>query len=1603
MPFGSPSTRWRQRTLTLGVGLAIALPATAAILPPDRLTTWNPGVPGGVPARTTICATVNASTYGNGLSDATAGIQAALNGCPVGQVVSLSAGNFLITSVLQISKGVVLRGQGPTQTSLKMPVGTNSNLVTIGTQWPSLIQSTNLATDAVKETQTVTLASNPGLAVGEVVVVDQLTDSTISQWSPASPPGDASRGWFSRFDRPVGQVMEIASVSGTTVTFTTPFHITFQTAFSAQLSRFTDGSGSVIPVVKYGGVEDLYVSGGSQGQGNVWLNSAYSWVKNVESDYQDGKSVALNLAFRCIVRDSYIHSTQDPSPGGGGYGIAVSYYSADNLIENNIVWNMNKVMVMQASGGGNVIGYNYMEDGWIAASPGFPETGVNASHMTTAHYELFEGNQSWNFDGDSYWGNAVYITVFRNHFTGKRRSVAPLVLTDAANRHAIGIMGGHWWYSFVGNVLGTSGQNPLPFTSFQYEESYPWPDDPVPMWKLGYDQYWGATSADPKVLSTVIRGGNFDYVTNSVHWENLTQQTLPNSLYLTAKPGFFGNNPWPWVDPTGATPLSTLPARARFDAGNPNPTTYTLSVAKAGTGSGTVTSSPGGINCGASCSASYTAATLVTLTAAPGAGSLFSGWSACSGTGTCQVTMSAAQSATATFTLSTTPPTVSLTAPSTGQTVSGSVTVSATASDVVGVAGVQFKLDGANLGAEVTASPYSISWATTGSTNGSHTLTAVARDTANNTATSSPVTVTISNVPPPTLSINDVVAATTSAVFTVTLSAASTQTVTVVYATADGTATAGTDYVAAGGNLSFTPGTTTQTIPVQVLGAPRLAAKTFFVNLSTPTGATITKGQGQGTIGANTYTLSVAKAGTGSGAVTSSPAGINCGTACSANYPAATLVTLTAAPAAGSLFSNWSACSGTGSCQVTMSAAQSVTATFTLSTTPPTVSLTAPSTGQTVSGSVTVSATASDVVGVAGVQFKLDGANLGAEVTASPYSIPWATTGSTNGSHTLTAVARDTANNTATSSPVTVTASNIPSSTLSINDVSVTEPNTGTANAVFTVTLSPASSQTVTVAYATADGTATAGTDYAAATGNLSFSAGTTTQTLTVQITGDTLPEPNETFFVNLSGPTGATLAKAQGTGTIVDAYVPPPRAWQDGPTVFTSHTNCTTGAVEQLTSQRVGYVGTTDVTFPRASDVYYSRVVVSTVGTACTGPNAHVEVVLPPSTQFEISAGHPVLCYSTSPAGVTTQIVTGCPQTVIQGNHGWTLDSMDPANRGPWALPKGATLEIQFPVRSLQKLSGATTSSYLQSYVQAIDGSSNPWGNSTQPVLVGDTPPGSRLGQGGADFDNDLRADPTVYYQANGLWYVRQSSTASTFSMTFGGTGYTPVSGDFDWDGHADLAVYQQSSGLWFIRKSSTGTTYSLGFGGPGFTPVPADYDGDQQTDVAVYHQASGLWYINKSTTLTTTNVGFGGTGYAPVPKDYDGDGKTDLAVYHQASGLWFIQQSSTGAVITTGFGGPGFVPVPRDYDGDGKADLAVFYPASGLWYIRPSGGGPDIVQGFGGSAYTPVPADYDGDGKADIAVYHEPSGLWFIKQSTTGTTVSFAYGGSGFTPVNY
>jgi len=113
---------------------------------------------------------------------------------------------------------------------------------------------------------------------------------------------------------------------------------------------------------------------------------------------------------------------------------------------------------------------------------------------------------------------------------------------------------------------------------------------------------------------------------------------------------------------------------------------------------------------------------------------------------------------------------------------------------------------------------------------------------------------------------------------------------------------------------------------------------------------------------------------------------------------------------------------------------------------------------------------------------------------------------------------------------------------LGIGDVRIVEGDAGTVNAAFTVSLSTASPQTVTVVLQTANGTATAGSDYAAVgpiTVTVTFAAGTVSRTVVILVIGDTALEPDETFAVNLTAATNAGIIRAQGVGTILDDDTP--------------------------------------------------------------------------------------------------------------------------------------------------------------------------------------------------------------------------------------------------------------------------------------------------------------------------------------------------------------------------------------------------------------------------------------------------------------------------------
>jgi Big-like domain-containing protein len=371
-----------------------------------------------------------------------------------------------------------------------------------------------------------------------------------------------------------------------------------------------------------------------------------------------------------------------------------------------------------------------------------------------------------------------------------------------------------------------------------------------------------------------------------------------------------------------------------------------------------------------------------------------------------------------------TPPTVAIASPASGATVTGNVTVSATASDNVGVVGVQFQLDGGNLGAEDTAAPYSVTWNSATASIGTHTLTATARDAAGNAATSAAVTVTVPDTTPPTVSITSPApGATVSGVVSIAAAASDNVGVAGVRFQVDGAAIGAEDtmapYAASWDSSGATPGNHTLTAIARdaANNSTTSAAVTVNVRDVLPPNVAVTSPASGATV---TGAVNVAATATDNGGVAGVQFQLD-GAALGAEDTSApyavTWDTTTAADGGHSL----SAVARDQAGNTTTSA--SVAVSVSNDRTPPTVSITAPSAGATVAGVVTVTASATDNVGVAGVQFKLDGNNLGAEDTTAPYSVSWDTSTATGGPHTLTAVARDAANNTATSASVSVTVS----------------------------------------------------------------------------------------------------------------------------------------------------------------------------------------------------------------------------------------------------------------------------------------------------------------------------------------------------------------------------------------------------------------------------------------------------------------------------------------------------------------------------------------------------------------------------------------------------
>jgi sugar lactone lactonase YvrE len=405
-----------------------------------------------------------------------------------------------------------------------------------------------------------------------------------------------------------------------------------------------------------------------------------------------------------------------------------------------------------------------------------------------------------------------------------------------------------------------------------------------------------------------------------------------------------------------------------------------LTVSVGGTGIGTVTSNPAGISCPGTCSGSFTGGTVVALTPTAASGSTFVGWGgACSGTGGCTVTMSAAQFVTATFNISSCPAGAACTCGITSQTVAAAP--SNRARTAIGVGEV----------VNLTFTGSSATWSLSGSAGGTiktsgqqvtYTAGAVP-GMAKITATGGPctVTLTLSVIAPSvvryqrvpgsnyrhTMGRPDVGFAANVYIGPDTVSfyniwvreAAANATATGVYvqyngkghspsspnpATTNVVPGRGTEMVAADQIYSgdpdkaahpFTPGYEQFNIPRQYSlskGGPYKDITVVLQKCTLVSGMTLTGAKAGASLSPSisvssppqsyfsTPVLTVSVAGSGSGTVTSNLPGISCPRTCSASFPGGTAVTLTAIPASGSTFAGWDACTGTGRCKVTINA-----------------------------------------------------------------------------------------------------------------------------------------------------------------------------------------------------------------------------------------------------------------------------------------------------------------------------------------------------------------------------------------------------------------------------------------------------------------------------------------------------------------------------------------------------------------------------------------------------------------------------------------------------------------------------------------------------------
>lgn len=582
------------------------IPASAAMISPDRLTAWsgNVGVPGGIPKRTTIFVNVATTTitkykcFGDGVTDNLVAIQNAINDCPAGQVVYVPAGNYRINGQIRIyfKSNWTLRGDGPGKTVF---TGGAGSLFAIGqapwlAEWPT---ATSIVGGATNGSSSITVASTANIQNGKLMFLEQDNDGSVVFGFGSGGNGTAT---FNADDRlqnnsaVFNHRVMVTNISSNVVSFIPPLPFDF----SPSLNPRAVGFGNLVGP-QYVGLEDFSCVGSAAGLG-IWFQGTFaSWLKNVELSGWGTFGFKFDYVACMSIVDCYLH---DPATFTWSRGYPLQFDMANNcLVQNNIFYKYQDGLMMQGGSGANVIAYNVFfreYNGYLGTQNMLAS--LYGNHTPYPQFNLWEGNYANGVQLDFYYGPSRTATFLRNYLTGADPDVTTARVVMKLDSH-------QWSNNVVGNILGSSGTAPalyarLPKETIRWVQTSPvtwvydsgtanFSYDQGTIFRLGYPFSGNNSSAgaagppsssqlnyiDLTVKSNTLIHGNWDAANSAVTWDpSITDHALPKSLFLSAKPDWFGSLNWPPFEPTSGglltvMSLTNLPAGYRFVHGTTPP------------------------------------------------------------------------------------------------------------------------------------------------------------------------------------------------------------------------------------------------------------------------------------------------------------------------------------------------------------------------------------------------------------------------------------------------------------------------------------------------------------------------------------------------------------------------------------------------------------------------------------------------------------------------------------------------------------------------------------------------------------------------------------------------------------------------------------------------------------------------------------------------------------------------------------------------------------------------------------------------------------------------------------------------------------------------